>query len=78
MRWKKRIQPGEKLPLKLTEVQRAFVLDALTCLDAAHEAAIKETSDDVKASSTLSGRSRRRPSPATNAFRVGKEACRRS
>jgi hypothetical protein len=43
MPWKKRIQPGEKLPLKLTEAQRTLVLDALTCLDSDCEKVVRET-----------------------------------
>jgi hypothetical protein len=43
MPWKRRIKPGEKLPLKLTEAQRILVLDGLTCLDPAYEAVIRDT-----------------------------------
>ncbi len=33
MKPKKRIQPGEKVPLKLTATERKLVLEDLVCLD---------------------------------------------
>ena len=43
---KKRIAPGEKVPLKLTASQRQLVLDDLLMLDPMHERTIRETPAD--------------------------------
>lgn len=40
--WKKQIQPGEKVPLKLTAAERKLVLEDLTCLDQDYEQIIRE------------------------------------
>ena len=40
---KKHIQPGEKVPLKLTPSERAIVLEGLICLDKEHEQVIRDT-----------------------------------
>jgi hypothetical protein len=40
---RKQIQPGEKLPLKLTAAERALLLAELLCLDPAIEQVIKDT-----------------------------------
>jgi hypothetical protein len=40
---KKHIQPGEKVPLKLTAAERKLILDDLMCLDKEHELVIRET-----------------------------------
>jgi len=41
--WKKRIQPGEKVPLKLTPTETKAILEDLMCLDFQYEQAIQET-----------------------------------
>ena len=43
MQTKKHIQPGEKVPLKLTAYQRTLVLEGLLCLDKEHEQVIQNT-----------------------------------
>jgi hypothetical protein len=40
---KKQIQPGEKVPLKLTATERKLVLEDLMCLDDNYERIIRET-----------------------------------
>jgi hypothetical protein len=40
---KKHIQPGEKVPLKLTDTERTLVLEELLCLDKEHEQVIRNT-----------------------------------
>ena len=40
--WKKQIQPGEKVPLKLTATERKLVLE-LMCLDQHYEQIIRDT-----------------------------------
>ncbi|MEQ8667943.1 MAG: plasmid pRiA4b ORF-3 family protein [Pirellulales bacterium] len=40
---KKQIQPGEKVPLKLTATERKLVLEDLMCLDQEHEQIIRDT-----------------------------------
>jgi len=40
---KKQIQPGEKVPLKLTATERKLVLEDLMCLDDNYEQIIRET-----------------------------------
>jgi hypothetical protein len=40
---KKHIQPGEKVPLKLTAIERTLVLEELLCLDKDHEQVIRNT-----------------------------------
>ena len=40
---KKQIQPGEKVPLKLTATERKLVLEDLMCLDEDYEQIIRET-----------------------------------
>ena len=39
---KKQIQPGEKVPLKLTAAERKLVLDDVTCLDTGYEQIIRD------------------------------------
>ena len=39
----KQIQPGEKIPLKLTAAERKLILDDLLCLDQDYEQIIRET-----------------------------------
>jgi hypothetical protein len=41
--WKKQIQPGEKVPLKLTATERKLVLEDLMCLDQDYEQIIRST-----------------------------------
>jgi hypothetical protein len=41
--WKKRIQPGEKVPLKLTASERKLILEGLTCLDQNYEEMVRST-----------------------------------
>lgn len=43
MTWMKRIQPGEKVPLKLTQAERTLVVEQVTCLPPEHEEVIKRT-----------------------------------
>ena len=40
---KKHVQPGEKVPLKLTASERKLVLEGLVCLDTNHEKVIRNT-----------------------------------
>ena len=40
---KKQIQPGEKVPLKLTATERKLVLEDLMCLDQEYEQIIRDT-----------------------------------
>jgi hypothetical protein len=40
---KKRIQPGERVPLRLTAAERKLILEGLLCLDEAYERIIRET-----------------------------------
>lgn len=40
---KRRLQPGEKAPLKLTAAERKLVLEDLSCLDQEHEQIIRGT-----------------------------------
>ena len=40
---KKQIQPGEKVPFKLTATERKLVLEDLMCLDQEHEQVIRDT-----------------------------------
>jgi len=40
---KKQIQPGEKVPLKLTAAERKLVLEDVTCLDTGYEQIIRDT-----------------------------------
>jgi len=40
---KKQIQPGEKVPLKLTVTERKLILEDLMCLDQDHEQIVRET-----------------------------------
>ena len=40
---KKQIQPGEKVPLKLTAAERKLVLEDLMCLDEDYEQIIRDT-----------------------------------
>jgi len=40
---KKQIQPGEKVPLKLTPAERKLVLEEVTCLDSDYEQIIRDT-----------------------------------
>ncbi len=40
---KKQVQPGEKLPLKLTAAERKLVLEGLTCLDQEAEQIVRDT-----------------------------------
>ena len=41
--WKKRIQPGEKVPLKLTPTETKAILEDLMCLDEEYEQVIQGT-----------------------------------
>jgi hypothetical protein len=41
MSTRKHIQPGEKVPLKLTAAERKLILDDLMCLDKEHEKVIR-------------------------------------
>ncbi len=41
--WKKRIPPGEKVPLKLTPTETKAILEELMCLDRQYEQAIQDT-----------------------------------
>lgn len=41
--WKKLIQPGEKVPLKLTAAERKLILEDLTCLDRDYEEMVRST-----------------------------------
>ena len=43
MSTQKQIQPGEKIPLKLTAAERKLILDDLLCLDQDYEQIIRET-----------------------------------
>ena len=43
MSTQKQIQPGEKIPLKLTAAERRLILDDLLCLDQDYEQIIRET-----------------------------------
>ena len=39
---KKQIQPGEKVPLKLTAAERKLVLEDVACLDRGYERIIRD------------------------------------
>jgi hypothetical protein len=41
--WKKRIQPAEKVPLKLTATERKMILEELMCFDEDYEQIIRDT-----------------------------------
>lgn len=41
--WKKRIPPGEKVPLKLTPTETKLILEELACLDLQYEQIIQDT-----------------------------------
>ena len=41
--WKKQMQPGEKVPLKLTATERKLILEDLMCLDQDYEQIIRST-----------------------------------
>lgn len=43
MTWKKKINPGEKVPLKLTPTEQKAILEDLMCLDRQYEQIIQET-----------------------------------
>ena len=43
MTWKKKINPGEKVPLKLTPTETKAILEDLMCLDRQYEEIIQET-----------------------------------
>ena len=41
--WKRHIQPGEKVGLKLTASERKLVLESVSCLDGDYEKIIRKT-----------------------------------
>ena len=52
---KKQIQPDEKVPLKLSAIERKLVLEDLTCLDKAHEQAVRNSQIGKPVMMTLDG-----------------------
>ncbi len=50
---KKQVQPGEKVPLKLTATERKLVLEELMCLDQDYEQIIRETPTSTPVMMTL-------------------------
>ena len=50
---KKQIQPGEKVPLKLTVTERKLVLEDVTCLDTNYEQIIRDTPSGKSVMMTL-------------------------